>query len=155
VGAEATCKFRLGKLVRSPVEVDLAGHYTYARSRFVGGSFDRKTVPYSPAHTAEVTLDLAHRIGVSGQVAFTYVGAQYTDEKNTVEPGPTGLDGIVDPYTTLDFNARYRNKRTGLSISLAIKNALNRVYISDRLPNGIFTSGFRQIFATLAWSSND
>lgn len=154
IGAEATAKLRIGALFRAPVDIDLAGHYTYARSRFVGGTFDGNYVPYSPAHTAQVTLDLAHRIGLSAQVAFSYVGAQYTDEKNTVEPGPTGLDGIVDSYTTLDFNARYRNERTGLSVSVAIKNALDCVYISDRLPNGIFTAGFRQIFATLAWASN-
>ncbi len=36
-----------------------------------------------------------------------------------------------------------------------MKNALNRVYISDRLPNGIFTAGFREIMGTLAWSSGD
>ena len=155
IGAEGTAKVRIGTVLHSPVDVDLAGHYTYARSRFVGGSYDGKTVPYSPVHAAQVTLDLAHRIGLSGQVAFSYVGAQYADQQNTGQPGPTGLDGKIDAYTALDVNVRYRNKRTGLSFSVAVKNALNRIYISDRLPNGIFTAGFRQVFATLAWSSND
>jgi Fe(3+) dicitrate transport protein len=155
IGAEGTARIRFGAAFRLPLEIDLAGHYTFVRSRFVGGSFDGHTVPYSPAHAVDLTLDLAHRWGMSAQVAFSYVGAQFTDESNTVEPGPTGLDGRIDPYTTLDLNTRYYNKRTGLSIALAVKNVLNRVYISDRLPNGIFTAGFRQIFATLAWSSRD
>ena len=41
-----------------------------------------------------------------------------------------------------------------MSFGLTAKSLLNRVYISDRLPNGIFTAGFRQIFATFAWSSD-
>jgi Fe(3+) dicitrate transport protein len=155
VGAEGTAKVRFGQAFRLPLDIDLAGHYTFVRSRFVGGSFDGNVVPYSPQHTAQLTLDLAHRWGMSAQVAFSYVGPQFTDEKNTIEPGPTGLDGRIDGYTTLDLNTRYRNRRTGLSIALAVKNVVDRVYISDRLPNGIFTAGFRQVFATLAWSSSD
>ena len=90
---------------------------------------------------------------MSGQVAFSYVAPQYTDEKNTFRPGPLGLDGRIPAFTTVDLGAKYRHKRTGLSLGVAVKNLLDRVYISDRLPNGIFTAGFRQVFATLAWSS--
>ncbi len=61
--------------------------------------------------------------------------------------------GKIDPYTTLDSGARYRHRRTGLGLALAVKNVLDRLYVSDRLPNGIFTAGFRQFFATLSWSS--
>ncbi len=90
---------------------------------------------------------------MGAQIAFSYVGSQYTDENNSVAPDPTGLTGRINSYTTLDVGARYRNAKTGLSLSVAMKNALDRVYISDRLPDGIFTAGFRQINVTLAWSS--
>ena len=155
LGAELTAIVRAGKAFALPFDLDIAGQYTYVRSRFVGGTFDGHAIPYSPANTAQITLDAAHRSGLSGQVALSYVGSQYTDEQNTAAPGPTGLDGRIDPYTALDIGARYRHAPTGLSLGVAVKSLLDRVYISDRLPNGIFTAGFRQIFATLAWSSSE
>lgn len=155
MGVESSATVRAGQALSLPVDVDVTGHYTFVRSRFVGGDFDGNTIPYAPVNTASGTLDVEHRSGFGAQAALTYVGAQFSDEKNTVEPGPTGLDGRIDPYTVVDLAARYRHRSTGLSLSLAVKNALDHVYISNRLPNGIFTSGFRQIYLTLAWSTPD
>jgi Fe(3+) dicitrate transport protein len=152
IGVEATVKLRIGAAFRLPVDIDLAGTYTFIRSRFVGGTFNGHTVPYSPANTANLVLNVAHKIGLSAELAFQFVGAQYSDEQNTLQPDPTGLTGVVPQYTVLDWNVRYRNKRTGLSVAFIMKSALNKVYVSDRLPDGIFTAGFREILGTLAWS---
>jgi outer membrane receptor for ferrienterochelin and colicin len=141
--------------LKLPLDLDLAGQYTFVRARFVGGDFAGRTVPYSPVNTFNLTLDGAHPIGLSGQVAFSYIGSQYTDEANSVRGGAFGLNGLLDAYTTLDVGARYRYRPSGVSFGLSVKSLLDRVYISDRLPNGIFTAGFRQIFATFAWSSDD
>lgn len=154
LGAEMTASLRLGRALGLPLELDFAGQYTFVQARFVGGTFAGRSVPYSPEHSANFTLDVAHPIGLSAQVAFAYVGSQYTDERNTVLPGPVGLDGAIDPYTTLDVGGRYRFAPSGMSFGLSVKSLLDRVYISDRLPNGIFTAGFRQIFATFAWSTD-
>jgi len=154
LGAEATANLRIGKGLSLPIDLDLGAQYTFVQARFAGGKFDGRTVPYSPVNSANLTLDLAHPSGLSGQVAFSYVGSQYTDEGNTVQGGPKGLDGIMDAYTTLDVGGRYRYAPSGMSFGLSAKSLLDRVYISDRLPNGIFTAGFRQIFATFAWSSD-
>ncbi len=153
LGFETTITARAGTLLRLPFDADLGVHYTFVRSRFVGGTFAGKAIPYSPASTGAVTLDVGKRNGLSGEISMTYVGPQFTDEQNTIESGPTGLDGRIDAYTTLDLGARYRHAPTGLALGVAMKNVLDNVYISDRLPNGIFTSGFRQVFATLSWSS--
>ena len=154
LGAEATASVRFGKGLSLPFDLDLGAQYTFVQARFVGGSSNGKTVPYSPVNSANVTLDVAHPAGVSGQVALAYIGSQYTDEDNTVQPGVAGLDGVIDAYTTLDVGARYRYAPSGVSFGLTVKSLLDKVYISDRLPNGIFTAGFRQIFATFAWSSD-
>jgi Fe(3+) dicitrate transport protein len=153
LGAELTGLVHAGAALDLPLQLDLGAHYTYVSSRFVGGTFAGNAIPYSPANTGQVTLDAAHPSGLGGHVALSYVGAQFTDEQNTIEGGPTGLDGRIDPYTVLDVGARYRHAPTGLGLSLAAKNVMDKVYISDRLPNGIFTGGFRQIFLTLSWSS--
>ena len=158
-GAEATGQVRIGRWLRLPVDIDVSGHYTFVHARFVGGSLqggvstNGKTLPYSPAHSAVAVLDLAHRIGVGAQIAFSYVGSQYADEMNTISPTGYGLVGRLPAYTTLDLGARYRNARTGIGVALSVKNVVNSVYISDRLPNGIFTAGFRELLGTLSWSS--
>jgi Fe(3+) dicitrate transport protein len=154
LGAEATASVRFGKGLTLPFDLDLGAQYTFVQARFVGGDYNGKTIPYSPLNSANLTLDVAHPLGLSGQVALGYIGAQYTDEDNTVEPGVAGLDGVIDAYTTLDVGARYRYAPSGVSFGLTAKSLLNKVYISDRLPNGIFTAGFRQIIATFAWSSD-
>lgn len=155
LGAEATASLRIGKGLELPLDFDLGAQYTFVQARFVGGAFGGRAVPYSPENSGNLTLDVAHPAGLSAQVAFAYIGAQYTDEQNTVEPGPQGLDGVMDAYTTVDVGARYRYAPSGVSFGLSVKSLLDRVYVSDRLPNGVFTSGFRQIFATFAWSSDD
>jgi Fe(3+) dicitrate transport protein len=154
-GAACTAALRIGKGLKLPLDLDLAGQYTFVRARFVGGDFGGHTVPYSPVNSFNLTLDGAHPVGLSGQIAFSYIGSQYTDEANTVRSVASGLNGILDAYTTLDVGARYRYRPSGVSFGLSVKSLLDRVYISDRLPNGIFTAGFRQIFATFAWSSDD
>ena len=153
-GAEATTSLRVGKGLKLPVDLDFGAQYTFVQARFVGGTFDGRTVPYSPEQSASFTLDAAHSSGVSAQVALSYVGAQYSDEQNSIQGGPTGLDGQLPAYTVVDAGARYRYAPSGVSFGLSVKSLLDRVYISDRLPNGIFTAGFRQIFATFAWSSD-
>jgi len=154
LGAEATASLRFGKGLALPFDLDLGAQYTFVQARFVGGRYNGRTVPYSPVNSANVTLDVAHPIGLSGQVTLGYIGEQYTDSDNTVEPGVAGLDGVIDAYTTLDVGARYRYAPSGVSFGVTAKSLLNKVYISDRLPNGIFTAGFRQIIATFAWSSD-
>ena len=154
LGAEGTASLRLGQGLELPLDIDLGAQYTFVQARFVGGDFDGRTVPYSPVSTANLTLDVAHPVGFTGQVALSYIGSQYTDEQNTIVPGPAGLDGVIDGYTTLDLAARYRYAPSGVSFGLSVKSLLDNVHISDRLPNGIFTAGFRQIFATFAWSSD-
>jgi len=155
LGAEATAALRIGKGLKLPLELDLAGQYTFVRASFVGGTYAGNTVPYSPINTTNVTLDAALPAGLSAQVAFGFIGSQYTDERNTVRPVASGLNGVIDAYTTLDVGARYRYKPSGVSFGVSVKSLLDKVYVSDRLPNGIFTAGFRQILATFAWSSDD
>jgi outer membrane receptor for Fe3+-dicitrate len=156
LGAEATANLRIGKGLKLPLDLDLNAQYTFVQARFVSAdpATNNRTVPYSPVNSANLTLDVAHAAGLSGQIAFSYIGLQYTDENNTVIPGVSGLDGQIDAYTTLDVGARYRYAPSGVSFGLSVKSLLDKVYISDRLPNGIFTAGFRQIFATFAWSSD-
>ncbi|WP_394826756.1 TonB-dependent receptor family protein [Pendulispora albinea] len=153
LGAELTALMQLGRGLRLPVDVDLAAQYTLSRSTFVGGRYDGNFVPYAPRHLVTATLDVDHaRSGLGAQATFTHVGSQFADETNTVEADISGRAGEIPSYNVVDLGARYRHAKTGLSAILTVKNAFDDVYLSGRLPNGIFTSGFRQVFVTLKWS---
>lgn len=154
VGAEVTAQWRVGRMLAWALDLDVAGQYTASRSTFVGGSYNGNYVPYAPNATSTLTLDAEHKWGVGGQASWSHVGAQYADEANTVDPDFSGRAGVVPAYNVVDVGARYRHAATGLSLSLNVKNALDQVYLSSRLPNGIFTSGFRQAFLSLKWTSH-
>lgn len=151
-GAELTTVAHVGRRLGLPVELDLAGQYTFVRSVFAGGPNEGNFVPYSPEHTFTVTLDGEHASGFGAQASFTHVSSQFADEVNTVEPDISGRSGLVAAYDVLDLGARYRHRPSGLSLHVTVKNALDDVYLSSRLPNGIFTSGFRQVIAGIKWS---
>jgi Fe(3+) dicitrate transport protein len=152
IGGEGSLTAQLGRGLRLPLEFDIAGNYTYSQSRFVGGNFDKNFVPYSPIHTASGTLDVEHPSGIGAQASFTYVGRQYSEEVNLEEPDPSGRAGRIPAYTTLDLTARYHDAKTGITLTATVKNVTDSIYIAGRLPDGIFTSGFRQAFLGLSWA---
>lgn len=152
VGGELTALTHLGQKQGMPIDLDLAAQYTYVRSTFTGGPNEGNFVPYSPEHSLTVTLDGEHKSGIGAQVSYSHVSSQFADETNAVEPDISGRAGQIPAYDVVDVGARYRHKPTGLSFHLTIKNVLDDVYLASRLPNGIFTSGFRQIIAGIKWS---
>ncbi|AKV03013.1 TonB-dependent receptor [Labilithrix luteola] len=152
VGAEVTALTHFGVRDGLPLELDLSAQYTYVRSTFSDGPNQGNFVPYAPENTLTVTLDGDHSSGLGGQVSFSYVGSQFADEQNTLEPDVSGRAGQIPAYKILDLGARYRHKPTGISLLLTVKNAFDDVYLSSRLPNGIFTAGYRQAMVGLKWS---
>lgn len=154
-GVELSTSFGVGQALRWPLTVDIGGRFTAARSVFRGGPFAGNRLPYAPTHLASATLDVEHS-GVLGgtlgaNTAISYTGAQYTDEYNIDDVDPSGRIGKLSPYVLLDVGARYTHRGTGLTGFVTVKNALDNVYVSTRLPDGIFTAGFRQVNLGLRW----
>ncbi|MDI3288647.1 TonB-dependent receptor [Polyangium sp. 15x6] len=150
-GAEAQVTVGVGQALSLPLTIDLTGRYTFSVSTFRGGPFDGNRLPYAPLHTANATLDVEHRIGLGGQVAWSYLSDQFADEYNTVLVDPTGRLGVVPAYHLVDVSLRYRHAKTGLGALLTVKNALDQVFVATRLPDGIQTGGFRQVNVGLRW----
>ena len=63
----------------------------------------------------------------------------------------TGRIGQMPAHHIVDLGAHYRHKSSGLTFRLIVKNALDDVYITARRPEGIFTSGYRQITLGVRW----
>lgn len=153
-GVETMLVTHLGKREKLPLEIDLSAQYTFVHATFTDGPNAGKFVPYAPEHTFTATVDGQHDSGVGGQISWSYVGYQFADETNSVEPDVSGRAGLVPAFNVLDLGLRYRHAKTGISVLLNVKNALDDVYLSSRLPNGIFTSGFRQAWLGLKWSGS-
>lgn len=151
VGAESALTLGIGQAFKWPVNVDLNARYTFSHATYNAGAFKGNRLPYAPLHTTSLALDVEHKMGIGGEVAWTYVSDQFSDENNTVPVDITGRIGLVPAYSVLDFNLRYRHAKTGLGALLTVKNALDQVFVATRLPDGIHTGGFRQVNFGLRW----
>jgi Fe(3+) dicitrate transport protein len=152
-GVEGGAAFGLGEALKlRPTAIDLGLRYTFARAFVDGGQYNGNWLPYAPAATLVGMVDVEHRpSGLSGEVAWTYVGAQFTDEQNTLFADITGRVGKLPAYQTVDVMGRYKLKGTGLSFRLAVKDAMNETFIFARRPDGIRVGGFRQILLGVRW----
>lgn len=67
----------------------------------------------------------------SGSLLFSYVGDNFADALNTVEPSANGVRGLVPAYGLLDVNAAYRlgNRFT---VRVGINNLTDRQYFTKR-----------------------
>lgn len=151
-GVEGAASFGLAEALGwRPNVIDLGARYTFARAYFDGGPFNGNWLPYAPAALLVGTLDVEHPSGIAGEIAWTYVGAQFTDAQNTLAIDATGRVGKIPSYQTLDFMLRYRLPRTGLTFKLAVKDAMNETFIYALRPDGIRVGGFRQILLGVRW----
>jgi len=151
LGAEAAATLSLAKLFALGVSLDVSARATISRATFAEGPFAGNALPYAPLVTTSANIDFEHRSGVGAQIAYGFVGAQFADEANTVVVDATGRVGELPAYHIVDAAARYRIAPLGLVLGVSVKNALDRIYIVSRRPDGIFAAGFRQINLMIRW----
>jgi Fe(3+) dicitrate transport protein len=131
--------------------VDLGARYTYSHATFRYGPLAGKFLPYAPLHSLNANVDVEHRTGFGGQVAYTFVSSQFTDGSNTVPEDVFGVVGRINERHIFDATAHYRWKPTGLTFRLSAKNVFDTTYIIARRPEGIFPGPYRQILAGVRW----
>jgi Fe(3+) dicitrate transport protein len=150
-GVESAAQLGLGRALGWPLAVDLRAHYTLSRSTFVGGPNAGRLLPYAPTQAAGATLEIEHPSGAGGEASVTVVGAQFSDERNTIAEDATGRIGRLNSHPIVDLGAHYRHRPSGLGVRLLVKNALDEVYVTARRPEGIFASGFREVILGVRW----
>ncbi len=151
IGVEAAASAGIGRALRWKTSVDLTARYSLARATFVGGPLDANGLPYEPLHTFRAVLDVNHPTGLGGEVAFYYTDSQFADPNNTRAEDASGVFGLIPAHTDLNANVHYKHVPTGLSVRLAVKDALQDYYITERRPNGIAVGGFGQIMLGVRW----
>jgi Fe(3+) dicitrate transport protein len=154
-GGEGSVLLRIGELAEIPVAIDVTGRVGLMTARFAEGEREGLRLPYAPESTATTILDLGLPFGLGGSATMTYVGAVFADDANTREVDASGRVGEIPANVVLDATLRYREPTSGLGITLSGKNLLDRPFVIARRPEGIWTSGFRQLVATVSFTTED
>jgi len=151
VGVETAWALGIHKLLGIRTVVELGARYTYSRATFRYGPFAGNRLPYAPEHSLNANLDVDHASGFGGQIAWAFIGPQFTDGANTRAEDVFGLVGRIESRHVLDLGARYKLRATGLSFRLSVKNALDETYVIARRPEGIFAGPYRQALLGVRW----
>jgi Fe(3+) dicitrate transport protein len=151
IGAESGLLLGIDRVLEIPTVVELGARYTYARSTFRYGPTAGNLLPYSPEHSFNINFDVEHRTGVGGQIAYGFVGPQFTDAENTRPEDVTGRIGVLEPRHIVDATFHWKHRKSGLTFRLSAKNLLDSTYIIARRPEGIFPGPYRQILLGIRW----
>jgi Fe(3+) dicitrate transport protein len=151
VGAESGVSVSIDRALSLPAIVELGARYTYARSTFRYGANAGNFLPYAPEHAVNTNLDVEHRSGAGGQIAYAVIGQQFADAENTRAEDVSGRIGLLEARHIVDATVHYRHARSGIAIRLTAKNLLDSTYIIARRPEGIFTGPYRQLLVGVRW----
>ncbi len=151
VGVETGAVVQIARALGWETALDVGARYTFVRATFAAGPNAGNLLPYAPVQSLSANVDLEHKAGLGGQIAWTHVSSQFTDVQNTVAEDATGRLGLAPAHTIVDVTARYRHKASGITVRLMVKNLLDATYIAARRPEGIFTGGYRQILLGVRW----
>lgn len=151
VGLESGLLLGLDKAFRLGTVVEVGARYTFSRATFRHGPHAGNLLPYAPQHGLTANLDVEHRSGVGGQIAYTFTGPQFTDADNTPAEDLSGRIGELSSRQLVDATVRYKHQRSGLTFRLTAKNLFDAEYIVARRPEGIFPGAYRQIIFGVRW----
>jgi Fe(3+) dicitrate transport protein len=151
VGAESGLLVSINRAIQIPTMIELGARYTFSRSTFRHGPDSGNLLPYAPQHSFNANFDVEHSVGLGGQIAYAFIGPQFTDTANTVAEDVTGRLGEIGSRHIVDATVHYRHRRSGLTFRLTAKNLLDSTYIIARRPEGIFPGPYRQILLGVRW----
>jgi len=150
-GVESGTAVSLDKALQLATIVELGARYSFSRSTFRYGPYAGNLLPYAPQHSFNTNFDVEHPSGVGGQIAYAFLGRQFTDAANTAEQDAAGGIGQLESRHIVDATVHYHHKRTGLTFRLTAKNLFDAAYVVARRPEGIFPGNYRQILVGARW----
>ncbi len=162
-GIELTSRIDSAPLLDRTTNLYLRVAYTYLPvARFTGARFSSisgftrvsvsgNRLPYAPEHTLDAVIGLAHPRGLDAMLEATYVGRQFGDDLNTIDPTPDGQRGIIPSYVVWNATVNYRVESWRTTLFVTTKNLFDRLYIVDRT-RGILPGSPRLVQAGLKWN---
>ncbi|HAS58727.1 MAG TPA: Fe3+-dicitrate receptor [Algoriphagus sp.] len=110
----------------------------FSEDRFIGDvNINGNTTPYAPEWLLNSSLAIESESGFSARLTYNFVGDQFGDEVNSIEPSANGRTGLIPSFFTLDAVVGYEIKKANLGFNLSVKNLTDERYISTRRPQGI------------------
>ena len=110
----------------------------FSEDRFIGDvNINGNTTPYAPEWLLNSSLAIESESGFSARLTYNFVGDQFGDELNSIEPSANGRTGLIPSFFTLDAVVGYEIKKANLGFNLSVKNLTDERYISTRRPQGI------------------
>lgn len=148
LGVEAAAEIDLGNLVRmGGYNVVYDVNFTFVDARFNSDRFKSlegesvnisgNRTPYAPRIFFSSALSVTAPFGLGIRFTGNYVGSQFTDELNSVDPSANGRTGEIPSYFTCDATMFYLIKKYNATFNLSVKNITDERYISSRRPQGI------------------
>lgn len=112
----------------------------------VGQSILGRRLPFAPRSLLHAGVAWQHLTGLRLRVDADAVSSQYSDDVNSVAPSAQGRRGLIPAYHVFNTSARLplRTAARTSALTVALKNVLNRTYITDR-QEGIMTGAPRAL----------
>jgi Fe(3+) dicitrate transport protein len=112
---------------------------------FTNVSVAGNRLPYAPKNLLTASIGYAYR-NFDAFIESNYIGRQFSDDLNTVNPTANGQRGAIQAQTYLNATANYRVEKWKTVFFVTAKNIFDRAFIVDR-SRGIFTSSPRLLQA--------
>jgi Fe(3+) dicitrate transport protein len=154
-GIEAGIDFNVGKYLNKKTSIIFSTNITlinseYAADRFIqsGGNkinVNNNKLPYASSIMMNNGVEFESKKGNGFRVSGNYVGKQFADELNTVNPSGDGRIGLIKSRYITVATIFAKHPKKNITATLSIKNLMNERYIASRRPQGIRVGIDRQV----------
>ncbi|MEO7673093.1 MAG: TonB-dependent receptor plug domain-containing protein [Pyrinomonadaceae bacterium] len=103
-------------------------------------------LPYTPRTLLTSSLGYSHPVGIDAFVENVYVGRQFGDDLNAVNPSPNAQLGPIPAQIYWNATANYKVEKWRTTFFVTAKNIFDRTFIVDR-SRGILPSQSRLLQA--------
>lgn len=106
-------------------------------------------LPYTPRAYAATSLGYSHSNGFDIFAENVFIGRQFSDDLNSVDPVPNGQRGAIGPQNYWNATVNYSVERWRTTFFVTGKNLSDRTFVVDR-SRGLIPSNGRSIHAGLS-----
>lgn len=103
-------------------------------------------LPYTPRTLLTSSIGYSHPAGIDGFVENVFIGRQFGDDLNAVDPSPNAQLGAIPAQTYWNATVNYRVEKLRSTFFVTAKNIFDRTFIVDR-SRGILPSQARLLQA--------
>ena len=100
---------------------------------FTSVSVSGNRLPYAPEHLLNASIGYAHSSGIDTFLEAVYVGSQFSEDLNRINPITTnGQTGLIPGHTIWNATANYKVEKLHTTLFVTAKNLFDRLYVADR-----------------------